>query len=328
MGKAIKTFLDTGRLYDSEADVEASGELGEEEFVAVERKAKDRPVKPPLLRGMPTWPVTDFVTLRCDRMILQPHHCAEILAKRNTKNRSLPKSNVPRFAEIMQQGEWMLNGETVIFDWDGELRDGQTRLNSAVEANVPLDVFVAFGVDPDCFDTIDKGKKRSRSDDLGIAGESNTACLAAVLGVLWLEEQGMVDQIGRSEPLFPVWEVLDRHPDVRKYCQWVMSKHLGRLLPPRIGTYCYYRFSQRSQPAADRFFEDLLSGAGLEIGDPVLLLRNRLLDNRVAKAKLVQVEILALVIKAWNHRRKGRSIRCLKWKEENDTGGEKFPVPI
>jgi len=53
-------------------------------------------------------------------------------------------------------------------------------------------------------------------------------------------------------------------------------------------------------------------------------LRERLLADRRAKAKLPQLEIVALFFKAWLYYRDGRPLRKLFWKTDGPAP-EKFP---
>jgi hypothetical protein len=58
----------------------------------------------------------------------------------------------------------------------------------------------------------------------------------------------------------------------------------------------------------------------------VLLLRNRLIENKTAKTRLKMDEVIALVTKAWNIRRSGRRVRNLSWRGTGPTA-EPFPTP-
>jgi hypothetical protein len=68
----------------------------------------------------------------------------------------------------------------------------------------------------------------------------------------------------------------------------------------------------------------LSTGAGLEEGNPVLLLRQRLFDNQLAKGKLTKRYIAALFIKAWKEYMAGKRIKFLRFREEGDRP-EMFP---
>lgn len=62
---------------------------------------------------------------------------AEAWLKKNTKNRSIRKHLLERYASDMRSGLWKLTGEPIIFNCDGTLIDGQHRLQSVVLAEKP-----------------------------------------------------------------------------------------------------------------------------------------------------------------------------------------------
>jgi hypothetical protein len=55
------------------------------------------------------------------------------------------------------------------------------------------------------------------------------------------------------------------------------------------------------------------------------MLRERLMNNAISKAKLKQEYIMALFIKTWNARRAGKMLRQLIYRTEGKTP-EQFPI--
>jgi hypothetical protein len=80
---------------------------------------------------------------------------------------------VARYAREIAAGRWKPNGETIKFTMDGVLLDGQHRLAAVALAGVGIETTVVWGLDPDCFDTIDSGRPRSAADMLAIQGIPN-----------------------------------------------------------------------------------------------------------------------------------------------------------
>jgi hypothetical protein len=274
-------------------------------------------------------PSFDWVTPRSLVMTISPEDARFILAERNSHNRRMKRNLCERIASEISEGRWKVNGETIVFSSDGHLHDGQHRLTGCVIANVPLASWVVFGMQPDTFDSLDRGAPRHTADDLSILGEKSTTNLAAALALVHQEEQGCLDQISkRPIPTRVLLGILERHPDIRHYSTWVAShKAIKKILLPRISTFLYYRFAQIDAEAAGQFFEDLMSGASLAANDPVLLLRNRLLQDKSSKSRLPPAEILAIAIKAWNFRRSGMATRVLRWRSNpNGPAPEPFPA--
>lgn len=265
---------------------------------------------------------------RFAKMVISPEMAASILSERNLRNRPVSRALVERLVRALTEGRWMFNGETIIFDWDGVLANGQHRLTACVETGIPIVSLVAFGMDPACFPTIDRNRSRKTADDLSILKEKNTSALSATIAMVWREEQGDIRRLSIQPTSEEAQDVLVRHPGIRDAVNWVVAKNVVRVIHPRLAGYCFFRFAELDADAAMTFFQDLQSGAGLQRGDPVLLLRNRLLDNKGAKSQLKVDEVLALTIKAWNGRRAGRPVFVLSWKEARADGtkGEPFPT--
>lgn len=59
---------------------------------------------------------------------------AETWLSRNSNNRNLRGQVIASYARDMKSGAWVLNGETVKIASNGQLLDGQHRLNAVVES--------------------------------------------------------------------------------------------------------------------------------------------------------------------------------------------------
>lgn len=80
---------------------------------------------------------------------ITPETAAKYL-KANTKNPRGGKLNMVRvrqYAHDMASGLWELNGEAIVFDENGVLKNGAHRLAAIIRANVSVDMVVIRGVD-------------------------------------------------------------------------------------------------------------------------------------------------------------------------------------
>ena len=67
--------------------------------------------------------------------------------KSNTKNyRKLSRPVVNRYAEDMRSGRWELNGEPIVFDESGLLKNGQHRLAAVIVSGMTVEMSVVRGV--------------------------------------------------------------------------------------------------------------------------------------------------------------------------------------
>lgn len=244
--------------------------------------------------------------------------------KRNVNNRPLSTSWSQRLADEMKAGRFRLNGEAIKFNCNGDLIDGQHRLNACVIAGVPFDSYVVVGLEHDAFDTIDQGKKRTVSDILARRGEANYKSLAAVARNVWALENGFdechKDTFGPAK----LDEVLQRHPTIRETAAASVTRRAKakNIIDPGIAGALIYLTRQSDRARSDLFWDRVYGGEGLTKRMPEYLLRQRLIENLAAVAKLPRHVVVALCIKAWNLAKAGKECGTLKW----DAGREDFPT--
>ncbi len=87
----------------------------------------------------------------------------------NPNNRSISVSRVSEYAQDMEKGDWEMNGEPIVIDTNGMLKDGQHRLAAVVKSGRTIPMLVVFGVSSDA-KIYDRGRSRSATDILRIAG--------------------------------------------------------------------------------------------------------------------------------------------------------------
>lgn len=97
---------------------------------------------------------------------------AESLLKMNANNRPVKRKRVETYARDMINGKWEINGEPIIIDSNGNLKDGQHRLMAVIESQCTCTMAVIMGVNPDC--TIyDRGVNRSYKDIISMHYDEN-----------------------------------------------------------------------------------------------------------------------------------------------------------
>lgn len=84
----------------------------------------------------------------------------------NKNNRAIRKKVVDAYARDMANGEWVVQHQGIAFDVDGNLVDGQHRLQAVIKAGVPVQMMVTRGLEKNSVEGIDQGAKRSFSDVL------------------------------------------------------------------------------------------------------------------------------------------------------------------
>lgn len=254
--------------------------------------------------------------MKTEIVLVTPAVAAEML-KFNTKNRKVRTDHVRRIAEDMKKGRWIDNGDTIAFDENGNLIDGQHRLNAVIMSGITVRMIVVRDLKEQAFAFKDTNCiVRRPADVLDLIGETNTRGLAAALIVIYQYTSGsLVRDIKKPVSNDKILDLLVEYPEARESVARIkaLHKHAG-IIAPGLAAGLHYLFGRVNKEDADKFFDDLFLGANLEPGDPVFALRQRLVENRLSlrKAKLSRGYTAGICIKAWNHRRTGRSIRFLR----------------
>lgn len=252
---------------------------------------------------------------------------AESWLAKNPNNRNIRQPVVQSYARDMVSGNWMLNGETLKFDTDGKLIDGQHRLSAVVTADVTVPMVVMRGVDADVMDTVDVGAKRTYADALRLQGEDNTTTLAAVVrrAVMW--QRGARTNTGAVRPTAREMNTfIAENPQIRTSGELAARLSTRTLLPASVIGLCHWLFSPLEPDEADWFLARVADGDGLPSNSPVAALRNRIVKMRVGGGRVNETEALALVIYAWNAHRAGETRTKLQMPKGGLTP-ENFPEP-
>jgi hypothetical protein len=252
---------------------------------------------------------------------ITPEWAKKILNEKNTGNRAMSRLHVDTLAKEISKGRWKVNGDTICLNGN-RLIDGQHRLAAVVQSGISIQSFVIEGLPSDVFDTKDIGKRRSPGDTLGVRGEQNACRLAAALVMIDKYMTGRVDKAA-SYSNTEIKELLEKYPEARNSLQTTEAAKKG-LLTPSVLDSCHYLFSRKNLQLADEFVQKVTRGTGMQEGDPWYVLRERLVKNSQAKAKLQKPYLMALCIKSWNFARAGKTVRCLRYREEG--ASEAFPV--
>jgi hypothetical protein len=253
-----------------------------------------------------------------------PEYARKLLSN-NPSNRPMLLRHVNNLASSMRRGEWQLNGESIKISECGVLLDGQHRLSAIVKTGAPVDMVVISGLPLSSFHTINVGARvRTAADVLSIAGEKNYNDLAAGARIFkcWEINKSAPQFQGFTVSVAEIEDVISRHPKIRNFSSYKRSE-LKRMLTGSIVCFLGYVFHEANYEKADSFFDGLARGTGLESGSPILLLRDRLLANSLATAKLPREVICALTIKAFNAHVDGRQVGILRYSEN-----EKFPLIV
>lgn len=271
---------------------------------------------------------TGYVTFTPER--------AESALENNTHNRTMgTKKQFPVLKSVMQNRLWDANVSKINFESDGTLSDGQNRLYAGAHSQTTFRCLVTWGVERSAQLVTDRRGSRTLSDDLHIAGVTQSKQTAAITKVYYYRAIGY-----DVKSIINKGGILVTVPDsvlYRYYMDNAEKIKAGQLLVERVKNsvsdlkinrsimnVLVIEFDKISEKDAAVFWERLSTGTTTIENDPVVLLRKRLADNARANVnKLAKHVEAALIIKAWNFYMSGETPKLLKY-----TSGGANPEPF
>jgi hypothetical protein len=241
---------------------------------------------------------------------------AREMLKLNTNNRRVDPEEVNYLSGAMSRQEWVVNGETISFDTDEILVDGQHRLHAVVASGVSIETLVIRNLPTSARDVVGQERVRKLSEQLAVEGFERSVYLASAVNNL---HRFTGEEIRKGRGIRPstnqALERLGRSPELQE------SVALVSVIPREIGfgpvgvlATMHFLFRQVDPEPTDQFFTGLIDGEELARGDPVLLLRNRFLQEgmKARRDRLKPHNVAHLMIVAFNHRRAGNRLEKLR----------------
>jgi hypothetical protein len=237
----------------------------------------------------------------------------------NGKQRKLKENLVRRYAQDMQFGLWTLTGETIVFDNEGNLLNGQHRFRASVKYGTTFTTFVISGADPAVIRDMDQGGKRTAADDAGMNGEANATTFTALASSELIFRNSTAGYGVRNAGQWAVSKsaimaYLDSHPDRAELIREAAAfYHRGIAPNPYVFRttvmfgLIYLHMLDAGVPveSAQEFFTQLRTGENLRHGSPVKSLRERLIQAKSDHEHITGLQTAHMLITAWNAYRMG-----------------------
>lgn len=233
-------------------------------------------------------------------------------------NDHLNRQLVDSYARDMEQNNWKLNGDPIIFDSDGVLLSGRHRLKASVLANASFRTLVVRGVNEKDFETIDSVRRRTAADVMNIRKEPHYRALAASLALVWRAANGDFWKHHKRVSSQEQVSILDRNPTIRRSIEKALAA--APEIPHGMGAALHFLFQNEDRKNADEFFFRLGSDDGVE-GCSTTALKRQLRSELEKGGRRQPIQVLALCVKAWNAFKEGRETSFLRF----SLGSESFP---
>lgn len=271
---------------------------------------------------------------------------AEKYLKMNTQNRKANKGTIRRYSTDMKNNNWKVNGQTVVFDKDGNLRDGQNRLFACVTAGVPFKTVVVRGVDPEAFDSMDTGHKRNMADMFTAANIANANELMQVISKFFGLDKGKWSLTSEGDTnltasgLYGNKNILGReeyqnnqayYDNIVDWLKKIKKEQKAILSAMKlsigdIGGCSVYlnKCKGHDLEKVRAFFNELCLRADVGKTRCISDLRNILIKNKQSVTKMTPKGVQSTIAKAWNLYKNGKGSKKLSCSVEEQTKGVRF----
>jgi hypothetical protein len=218
----------------------------------------------------------------------------------NEGNRSMKKGQLSALGRALTEEKFIVNGDTIRFDVNGRLIDGQHRLNEVIHTDVGFWALVVEGLSVEAADVIDVGVQRRLRDSLARAGYDNTTVLeGGIILVLKLQHLWANDNI-----------TLDKRVTIQEGMAWIAENpEIKSFRHPGIWIRTYYKVNfycglgflfRRHNPESMRKFFRMLQEDVPEAGHPMRVLHDDIMETRKGTDRMQRRELLANSILAFN----------------------------
>lgn len=241
----------------------------------------------------------------------------------NEKNRNISKVRRDYLADLMVNGYWKLNGESILIqvapNGDQSLIDGQHRLSAVVSSDTKIDFLVTYiySEDPSLIASLGQCKARTLADVLKMNNAEKPGSASATITKITQYENNRLSfgasvKVNNEEGLIfynQNKELLDEAVSLG------YSASLQRICIPSTMSMAYFVCAGIHHEMAYEFYNRLKNMENFNRFDPVGALYSGLqgMVDADMKRRTKEQKQYVYIVKAWNAYRKGKPLNTLRW---------------
>lgn len=255
---------------------------------------------------------------------------ADAMLETNIENRNAKREPI---AKDLENGDWEINGATIVFDKLGILRDGANRLRAISKTGVPAVTIVVRGVESKAQLTMDSNVKRTVNDFLVMRGYAEATTVGAIGAALLRKDKYGIERVFHKAN--------GEEVSTREVVNYIADIYDERIEPIRNEVRQTSRAAKVGTGVLGVLADEFRKAGGDEWihffrqmrlvepqCQPVQVLTKRLLDDAAdLSKKMLPKAKAAIIIKAWNAYMKGAEIGSLKYRN-GGANPEDFPKII
>jgi hypothetical protein len=272
------------------------------------------------------WNINDGNSKIKFRLVTITPEIAEIFLNYfNNTNRPISDANVLRLAKEMVNGKWLNNFEPISFNKLGDSTNGQHRFKALIKTNMSFPFLIITGLEPEVYDTIDGGRKRTTSDVLAHAGVMSAKNTSSVCKFIYGFKEGKYGaHRNTSERSLNNTAILEYYTylgesDVHDSVNFGLtySKKANGIITPTILGSMFYIFNQIDRDKSYEFLSKLATGDNLTNTSPILALRNKLIKAKIDNTYYLTPDMLIKnIVYCWEKFINGEKVQKIKLPED------------
>lgn len=268
------------------------------------RSAETRVAKPQASDPQPETTVETITPERAAKWVAEDRKRKETNPR---LNRPLNEATVSAYARDMQAGKWVFSEAAICFDAEGNLINGQHRLNACCLAGVPFRCLVIRNMPHGAQEVMDQGRIRKLPDILHLRGNTHNNRLAAALRAMTYIKHATSAFRGYRATNAELLQILERHPRLVESVGMFDMPPKG-VAPGLLAAIHYVGKHMLKEPEkADAFAQVFVTGVPTYTGDPAHALRESTLRHYAHKRSRLPTLQFYSTLRAWNAFRKGET---------------------
>ena len=238
-----------------------------------------------------------------------------MLAMNLKNNRPINERVVAKYAQELSNNNWVTdNGESIKFDQNGMMVDGQHRLSAIIKSNVSVYMWVTYGVDSRAFMTIDAGGSRSIGSILGISGVTSANQKTAVIRALLRYRNHSTSEKFATPTATDVLKFYEMEAELIDFANsqstQLTTKSGIRIPASVVGGMIAFLYERH--PNVIVFFNEVMSGRDIT-NNAVYLLRDRIIASSTNSKMTMPIAAKEqLILKAFTHYKNKYQAKSLK----------------
>tara|TARA_R110000751_G_scaffold49596_5_gene110349 strand:+ start:6676 stop:7467 length:792 start_codon:yes stop_codon:yes gene_type:complete len=249
---------------------------------------------------------------------------AEEMLKKNINNRKLSPKHISFLSQEMKAGNWLFDGQPLRFDGFGRVLDGQHRLNAIIASETKQKFLIVSGLTEETFKVMDTGKNRNAADAFSILGAAYASDLAAVSRfIIGFKAGNNSEKHGHKTSNTFLIEWYNENKIIDEMLVEASKLHYesGKIITRKLICSFLFLFSEKHTEQGKAFMYKLCTGLGIELNNPIYVLRKKLIADKNSVLKMTSTYRNAIIIKCWNLYRENKTVTYFKF--DNSV---KFPV--